>query len=70
MKQEALERLAEAKRDINDAEANLAKVLREIDVAPRAEKVTVSQVVQDAFAKVRAVRAALNDLEELTKDDP
>jgi hypothetical protein len=69
MKQQALERLAQAKRDILDAEANLEKVLREIQIAPRAEKTTVSQVVQDAFAKVRAVRTALTDLEKLATEE-
>ena len=64
-----LEKVATAKRDIADAESNLEKVLLEIQRAQRADKTTISKVVEDAFAKLRAVRANLVDLEGLVGND-
>lgn len=64
-----LEKVAAAKRDIADAESNLEKVLLEIQGARRADKTTISKVVEEAFAKLRAVRTNLVDLEGLVGND-
>ena len=65
-----LEKIESAKRDIEAAETDLEKALRDMRVMPRAEKTTISKVLEDAFAKVRATRTLLTDLEELvTADD-
>jgi hypothetical protein len=64
-----LEKVAAAKRDIADAESNLEKVLLEIQRARRADKTTISKVVEDAFTKLRAVRTNLVDLEVLVGSD-
>lgn len=53
-----------AARDIAAAEEDLGRVLREIKVAPRAEKTTVTEVVESAFTTLRAARARLARLEE------
>ncbi|WP_437679136.1 hypothetical protein [Sorangium sp. So ce131] len=60
-----LEKVAAAKRDITEAENDLERVLRDIQVAPRADKTTISKVVEDAFTKLRAVKANLIELEAL-----
>jgi hypothetical protein len=64
-----LEKVAAAKLDIADAESNLEKVLMAIQSAPRADKTTISKVAEDAFAKLRAVRANLIELERLVVSD-
>jgi hypothetical protein len=64
-----LEKVAAAKRDISDAESQLEKVLLEIQGARRADKTTISKVVEDAFAKLRLVRTNLVDLERLVEND-
>ena len=64
-----LEKIASAKHDIEAAELDLEKALRDMQVMPRAEKTTISKVLEDAFAKVRATRALLSDLQELVSAD-
>jgi hypothetical protein len=68
-KNDLLEKVEAARRDITDAESHLSKVLQEIQGAPRANKTTISAVVKDAFAKLEAVRTALVDLEGLVEND-
>jgi len=53
-----------AERDIGAAEEDLGRMLREIKVAPRAEKTTITEVVERAFTTLRAARARLVRLEE------
>jgi hypothetical protein len=62
-----LAKIAVAKKDMLGAEEDLEKVLREMQVVPRAEKTSISKVVEDAFAKLRAARANLVDLETSLK---
>lgn len=56
-----------AKRDITDAEEALTTVLRELNATPRAEKTTISEILQRAFTKVSAAKQELLDLEILIK---
>jgi hypothetical protein len=66
-----LKMIETAKRDVADAETDLARLLREIQIAPRADKTTISKVVEDAFSKLRSVKTNLLDLEGVVKsDDP
>jgi hypothetical protein len=60
-----LEKLAQAKHDVSAAEVDLERLLAALEVTPRAEKTTVSQVIEDAFTKLRAARVDLADLEKL-----
>jgi hypothetical protein len=60
-----LAKIDSAKHDIEAAETDLEKALRDMQVMPRAEKTTISKALEDAFAKVRATRALLTDLQEL-----
>jgi prefoldin subunit 5 len=68
-KRNLLEKLDAAKRDISEAESHLEKVLQAIQGAPRADKTTMSNVVKDAFAKLKAARGNLVDLEGLVEND-
>ena len=60
-----LDRVATAKQDVTDAESRLLKLLREVQSAPRADKTMVSSAVEEAFAKLKAVKAGLLELESL-----
>jgi hypothetical protein len=51
-------------QDIKAAEHDLDRVLREIQVAPRAEKTTITEVVEKAFVTLRAARERLTRLEQ------
>jgi hypothetical protein len=66
-----LEEIRVAKDAVADAESELAGTLKEIEVAPRAEKTTISGALHDAFQKLRDAREHLGKLETLIepKDD-
>jgi len=65
-----LQTLGEAKSELAAAESDLERALTEILVAPRAEKVTVSSVVEAAFQKLRAARKRLAEAETLVVAEP
>lgn len=69
LKKNLLEKITAAKQEITDAETNLEKALGEIQVAPRADKMAVSEVVQEAFTKLRAARTNLVELEGIVMRD-
>ncbi len=54
-----------AKNAVAEAEGDLAKLLQAIRGAIRAEKVTISEALQEAFEKLRAAREHLVTLEKL-----
>ena len=58
-------RLSEAKEQLTEAETELGKTLRAIRSGPRAQKTTISKVVEDAFIKLKAAKAKLFELEKL-----
>lgn len=66
-----LEEIRAAKSGVADAESDLVRLLKEIEVAPRAEKTTISETLHDAFQKLRDAREHLGKLETLirAKDD-
>jgi hypothetical protein len=66
-RQSILEKISIAKRDLSETEIDLEKVIGEILVSPRAEKTTISKVVEDALAKLRAARANLDELEKFVE---
>ena len=66
-RQRILEKISIAKRDISEAEIELERAVGEILVTPRAEKTTITKVVEDALAKVRAARVHLDGLDELVE---
>ena len=65
-----LRNVATSKQEIDDAERHLSKVLQDLGAAPRAQKTTISGVVQTAFDRLRAARESLDKLEKLIKSEP
>ena len=72
MKDESiLEEIQVAKDSVAGAESDLAALLKKIEIAPRAEKMTISEALQSAFQKLRGAREHLGKLEALIRgDDP
>jgi hypothetical protein len=68
-KKALISKVARSKRDIFEAEEQLAKVFGEIKVAPRAEKTSISDVVGKALDKLKAARSELEALEKLISGD-
>jgi hypothetical protein len=66
-----LEEVQATTNDLADAERELARLLSELHVAPRAEKTTISEALRNAFLKVSEAREHLGKLEMLLrgKDD-
>ena len=62
-----LKSVSTSKQEIHDAERHLSKVLHDLGAAPRAEKTTISGVVQTAFDRLRSARVSLDELEKLIK---
>ena len=57
-----------ARSDLADAETELEKAMRAIRVAPRAEKTTISELLEAAFTKLKAARAKLGELETILSE--
>jgi len=60
-----LDEIRVAKNGVADAENDLARLLKLIEVAPRAEKTTISKGLHTALQKVREGRERLDKLETL-----
>ncbi len=58
-----------AKRKIADAEADVRKLIAAIRVLPRAQKVTISEALTEAFAKLTSANEKLAELEKLLKSE-
>jgi hypothetical protein len=58
-----------AKTELTKAEADIEKLLRELRVKARAEKTTISEVLQTAFNKLRSARRNVEALEEIIATD-
>jgi hypothetical protein len=67
--EELLEEIARANSEIVQAADALQALLHDLEVAPRAEKTTVSCVVSEAFERLRRARARLTQLQELMAED-
>ncbi len=65
----ALQELQVAKTCVDEAEADLARLLHEIEIAPRAEKTAISEGLRQAFQKLRDARNHLGKLETLIRTD-
>jgi hypothetical protein len=58
-----------AKTELTEAEVDMEKLLRELRAKARAEKTTISEVLQTAFNKLRSARRNVEALEELIATD-
>ena len=66
--EEMAKKLQTAKDAIAKAEAELQDALAQVRVAPRAEKIAISQVLEHAVARVHAARVEVTDLETSLHD--
>ncbi len=64
-KETLLAKIAVANQEILEAENDLERVIRDIQVSPRAEKIAITKVVEEAIAKVKATKTCLVELESL-----
>jgi hypothetical protein len=64
-KQAIVDKIGVARQELSDAEANVAKVLRELKVGVRADKSMIGQALEAAFAKVKLASKDLVDLQKL-----
>jgi hypothetical protein len=64
-----LEEVRVAKAGVIDAESDLATLMRESEIAPRAEKTTISEALRSAFLKLRDAREHLGRLETLISSE-
>ncbi len=63
--QEVLAKVLEAQAAVASAEGSLQQIVGEIQRLPRAEKTTVTEIVRDAFSRLKAARDDLAELEKL-----
>jgi hypothetical protein len=64
-KQAVLDKIKVARQELSDAEANVAKVLRELKVSVRADKSMIGEALEAAFAKVKLANKDLVELQNL-----
>ncbi len=64
-----LEAIRVANKGVAEAETDLARLLNNIETAPRAEKTTISEAIRQAFQKLRDAREHLGKLETLIRDE-
>lgn len=58
-------KLERAREDVDSAATDLERLLNELSSASRADKTTVSRVVEDALRKLRAAKSALAGLQSI-----
>ena len=68
-KQTILTKVQTAATEVSDSVTDLDKLLRELKTSPRAEKTTISKVVEQAFLRLKDARVALSDVEKLLKKE-
>jgi hypothetical protein len=62
-RQPLLARIEVARKELDDADDELGRLLHEVRSAPRAEKTTISRVLEEALDKLKVARTHLSDLE-------
>lgn len=64
-KNQLLEKIIAAKDHVGAAEKELDKLMSELQPETRAEKTTLSEVLQSVFSKLRAAKSDVVELEKL-----
>jgi hypothetical protein len=64
-KQTLLAKVTSATEEVGDAATALDKLLKDLKTAPRAEKTTISNIVEEAFTRLKAARVALSDAQKI-----
>ena len=68
-KETILAKVHTAATEVTDAADDLVKLLAAIKAAPRAQKTTISKVVEEAFSRLKTARTALVDVERILKKE-
>jgi hypothetical protein len=68
-KQTILTKVHTAATEVSESVDDLDKLLAELKSAPRAEKTTISKIVEAAFLRLKNARVALTDVETLLKKE-
>lgn len=69
-KQLLIDKIERARNEVVSAESDLERLLGALEAVPRAQKTAVSQVVEEAFKKLRAAKTDLVDLQTLVTSTP
>lgn len=62
-KSDLIQKITTAKKEINVAEVELEAAMRVMQTSLDGEKVTIEQVLEEAFSKLKSAKASLNILE-------
>lgn len=68
-KQTILTKVHVAATEVSESVDDLDKLLKDLKSAPRAEKTTISKIVEEAFLRLKNARTALVDVETLVKKE-
>lgn len=68
-KQTILTKVHVAATEVSESVNDLDKLLKDLKSAPRAEKTTISKIVEEAFLRLKNARTALVDVETLVKKE-
>jgi len=64
-KQTILSKVHLASTEVSESVTDLDKLLAELEASPRAQKTTISKIVEAAFSRLKTARLALTDVEKL-----
>lgn len=68
-KQTILSKVQIAATEVSESVTDLDKLLADLASAPRAEKTTISRVVEEAFSRLNNARVALTDVQKLLEKE-
>jgi hypothetical protein len=68
-KQTILTKVHTAATEVSESVNDLDKLIAQLKSAPRAEKTTISKIVEEAFLRLKNARVALIDVEKLLRKE-
>ena len=68
-KETILSKVQLATAEVSESVTDLDKLLADLKSAPRAEKTTISKIIEEAFSRLKTARSALVDVETLLKKE-
>lgn len=68
-KQTVLSKVQLAAAEVSESVSDLDKLLSDLKSAPRAEKTTLSKIVEDAFSRLKNARVALADVQKIIEKE-
>jgi hypothetical protein len=68
-KQTILAKVNTAATEVSESVTDLDRLLSDLASAPRAEKTTISKIVEDAFSRLKNARLALTEVQKLLEKE-